>query len=730
MSKLHRRIFNISAISSVSILALVTGGSSTVLAQQADGAGQAGSTTLETIVVEAGKTKSTIGQPPETYTGGQVASGGRVGLLGDRSVFDTPFTQNNYTEQLARDQQAGSILNVLDNSPGVRAIASPFSPQPNVAIRGFEVNSREFAFDGLYGIASPFRHSIEGAERIEALNGPAAFLFGFPPDGNVGGVVNIIPKRATAEPLTRITTHYSSDSSIGASFDFGRRFSENDEWGVRINGSYRDGDTPINPGSEQLDNGTIGLDYQGDRFRFSADLGYNHFDGNGLIQSYFVAPAVTKIPDAPSLRNSVQQSWEHFDATHAFATSRAEFDLTDDITVFGAVGGSKTESDLLSARPRLLDNAGTVTMTPNSYIEDAHQWTAEAGIRARFSTGPIEHEAAIVGTHYSRDRDYTFAFAQASAFPSNLYNPVNGSPPTFPPVASLPRTIETRDLDGIALTDTMSILDDRIQVMGGVRFQRAQTTTTASTGTATRYDETASTPLVGVVVKPWENVSLYASYAEGFSFGPTAPIGAANQGTTFAPIITKQTEAGVKFDFGTMGATLALFEVKRPSSFTDPSTLIFGVDGEQRNRGVELNVFGEPVSGLRLLGGVTLVDGELTKTAGGTYNGNVAPATPRTQISFGGEFDLPESLVSGVTLSGRVVYTGKQYLDQANNLSIPDFTRLDLGARYQFDVEGKPVTARLNVLNVTGEDYWASTGQGVLSLGTPRTILLSLSTDL
>jgi iron complex outermembrane recepter protein len=730
MSKLNLRVLNIAAVSSVSIVALVIGCGGAVLAQQPSGTVQTNSTELEPIIVKSGRTNSTVGQPPETYAGGQVATGGRVGFLGDRTVYDTPFTQNSYTEQLARDQQASSILNVLDNSPGVRAIASPFSPQPNVSIRGFEVNSREFAFDGLYGIASPFRHSVEGAERIEVLNGPAAFLFGFPPDGNVGGVVNIIPKRATAEPLTRVTTFYGSDSTVGASLDFGRRFGEGDEWGVRVNGSYRNGDTPIDPGNEQLDNGTIGLDYQGDRFRFSADLGYNHFDGEGLIQSYFVAPTVTEIPKAPSLRNSVQQSWEDFDTTHVYAASRAEFDLTDDITIFGAVGGSDTDSDLLSARPRLLDNAGTVTMTPNSYIEDAHQWTAEAGIRARFSTGPVDHEAAIVGTHYSRDRDYTFAFAPTSAFPSNLYDPVDGPRPTFPPVSSLPRTIETRDLDGIALTDTMSILDDRIQVMGGVRFQRARTTTTAATGITTRYDETASTPLVGVVVKPWENVSLYASYAEGFSFGPTAPIGAVNQGTTFAPVITKQTEAGVKFDFGTMGATFALFEVKRPSSFTDPSTLIFGVDGEQRNRGVELNVFGEPVSGLRLLGGITLVDGELTKTAGGTFDGNVAPATPRTQISFGGEFDLPESMVSGVTLSGRVVYTGKQYLDQANNLSIPDFTRLDLGARYKFDVHGKPVTARLNVLNVTGEDYWASTGQGVLSLGTPRTVLLSLSADL
>lgn len=354
-------------------------------------------------------------------------------------------------------------------------------------------------------------------------------------------------------------------------------------------------------------------------------------------------------------------------------------------------------------------------------------------MRARFSTGPFEHEASVVGTHYERKRDFTFAFATAQLFESDLYDPVIKPRPDFSGVP-LPRTIETRELDGVAITDTVSILDGRIQVIGGARFQRARTNSAVmspvtNSTTRTRYDETASTPLAGVVVKPLENLSFYASYAEGFGFGPTPPAGALPR-SPIPPVRTKQIEAGAKLDLGSMGATLAVYEIKRPFAFLNTSTLVFGTNGEQRNRGIDFNVFGEPVPGLRVLGGVTFLDGELTKTAGGTFDGNIAPSVPRTQISIGGEIDLPKSLLPGVSLNGRVLYTGKQYLDQANTQSIPDFARLDLGARYKFDANGVPVTARLNVLNATGKNYWASTGQGVLSLGTPRTFLLSLSADL
>ncbi len=44
---------------------------------------------------------------------------------------------------------------------------------------------------------------------------------------------------------------------------------------------------------------------------------------------------------------------------------------------------------------------------------------------------------------------------------------------------------------------------------------------------------------------------------------------------------------------------------------------------------------------LRLLGGVTLLDGELTRTASAANIGNAPIGVPRVQLNLGAEWDLP-----------------------------------------------------------------------------------------
>ena len=158
---------------------------------------------------------------------------------------------------------------------------------------------------------------------------------------------------------------------------------------------------------------------------------------------------------------------------------------------------------------------------------------------------------------------------------------------------------------------------------------------------------------------------------------------------------------------------------------------MFTDGGEQRNRGIELSVFGEPTCGVRLLGGLTLLDAELTSTQDGVNQGNRAIGVPRTQANVGGEWDVPG--LDGLTLTSRVIYTGRQYADAANDLEVPSWTRFDLGARYRMVIENRDVTLRARLDNVTGRDYWASAGgytdRGYLVLGAPRTLSVSATVD-
>ncbi len=87
-----------------------------------------------------------------------------------------------------------------------------------------------------------------------------------------------------------------------------------------------------------------------------------------------------------------------------------------------------------------------------------------------------------------------------------------------------------------------------------------------------------------------------------------------------------------------------------------------------------------------------------------------AAGAPNVQINLAGEWDTP--FVPGLTLDGRIIYTGTQYVGLTTpRLSIPDWVRFDIGARYVLDnvksPTGKPVAIRFNVENVLDTNYWS-----------------------
>jgi iron complex outermembrane receptor protein len=156
------------------------------------------------------------------------------------------------------------------------------------------------------------------------------------------------------------------------------------------------------------------------------------------------------------------------------------------------------------------------------------------------------------------------------------------------------------------------------------------------------------------------------------------------------------------------------------------TNLVFGRDGEQRNRGVELSGFGEPVKGLRILAGVTLMDPEVRSNS--ASNGNDAIGVAKRQVNIGAEWDVPG--VSGLSLNARIINTGKQYADLANTQVVPAWTRLDIGARYLMDIgNNRTLTLRARIDNLTNRSYWESVGgypgSNYLVLARPRTFALS-----
>jgi iron complex outermembrane receptor protein len=669
-----------------------------------------------------------IDNVPAPYAGGQVATGGQLGLLGNRSVMDTPFNQTSYTARRVQDEQARSVRDVLADDPSVRGTWPTGSSSADVInIRGFNVLTSDMSYGGLYGILPYWSVAPQLAERVEVLKGPSAFLNGLAPSGSVGGTVNLVPKRAGNEPLTEATVSYSSAAQFGAAVDIGRRFGDDKQFGMRFNGVFRDGETAVQWNNELLGLGVLNLDFRGERVRIAIDAGYQDQRIDGLLSYLIVSPPVT-IPTPPIGSRAYSQPWTSAQRNDLFGAIRGEFDISERWTAYASFGARDDRVSSLETTYASITNAnGNFVTQPWIFRGFFNTQTAEAGVRGSFETGPIRHEVNLNATALWQQSGSNQIIG--AAFVSNLYNPVF-MPQVYLGFPIAPKTSDSA-YTSFAFADTLSAANDRIQLTIGARQQNIDANNyTAGTGIwASNYNSSAFSPSVSLVFKPWSNVSLYGNYIQGLQPGTIVGRTFANAGQVLPPYVSKQLEVGAKVDWGKFVTTLSAFQITRPSAIANAATNTLNVNGEQRNQGIEFNTFGEPLPGVRLLGGFMLIDAVLAKTAGGIQDGWIANGVPGFQFNLGGEWDTP--FVKGLTLNGRVLYTGAQYLNNTwPRLSIPEWARLDLGARYTFErAEGKPLTLRFNVENALDTNYYSSTANGIFVIqGAPRTFLVSLTT--
>lgn len=665
-----------------------------------------------------------------TYSGGQVATGGRMGFLGDKDFMETPFSTITYTDKYIADQQAKDIQEVISKTdPTVFTSGIAGEALESYSIRGLPSDVGDVTVNGLAGMAGYYRSSPEMFERVEVLKGPSALLNGMPPKGSAGGAVNLVTKRAGDEPLTRLTGTYMSDSHFGGHIDLGRRFGENKQFGIRFNGVYRDGDTALNDQKKKVSQAALGLDWRGDRVRVSADLYQSTERGDGLTRGITLAPGLP-VPNPPKPEVSWNPPWTFFDLTEKGAMLRGEFDLTDQLTAYAAAGTSKSEIDTIMGVPQVFNQAGDFRINYSGVSDRMERKSAEVGIKGKARTGSVGHQFALNATYYNEDyllRGFRNVLPQD--WVTNIYNPVWGPEAERPSnIPALTKT-DTR-LTSFGVADTLSFAEDRVQLTLGVRRQQVVNdsfngTTGARMGQ--RYKESTTTPAAAILVKATDQISVYANYIEGLSQGAMAPNTAENAGEVFAPYKTKQKEVGIKFDLGEFAHTVSLYEIKRPSSYTDPVTNVFSFGGEQRNRGVEWGFFGSPMNGVRLMGGIAYSDAEVTKAAVAANEGKQATGLPKWQAKLGTEWDVPT--MQGLTLTANATWADKQYLSADNSLSIPGRTVFDVGARYATKVSGRPLTLRASVTNLTNKAYWAKPHYTSLALGAPRTFYLSATMD-
>lgn len=694
-------------------------------------AAPAGEETPQDIVITAQRQNRT-----------EVSRTGQVGVLGDKAAADVPFSIRSYNAALILNQQPQTLGQVLENDPSVRTTYGFGNAAEQFVIRGFTLFGDDIGFNGLYGLTPRQLVAPELYEQVQVLNGASAFLNGAAPGGSgIGGSVNLVSKRAGDTPLTRVTGTYTGDQHFGGSFDVGRRFGTGGEFGVRINGAYRAGDVAIDDEFRRSAVIGAGFDYRGDRLRLSLDLAYQRVQVRDLRPKVTIASAT--VPRVPDSTANYGQKFAYTTLRDIFGSGRVEYDITDTAMLYAAAGARDgSEQGIYSGISVTNAVTGAANGTALYVPRTDNNETAQAGLRVKLVAGGVTQEINFGGSliwQVNRNA-YDFRYGTSFAgFATNLY----ATPQVALPASLLvggnladPFPVSRTRLGSAFASDTFGFLDDRVLLTGGLRLQtinqRSYSYTDGSLSSV--YDTSAVTPVVGLVIKPTNGVSLFANRIEGLAAGPVAPAGTLNAGEIFAPYKSTQYEVGGKLGFGMVNASVAVYQTEQPSAYSvavTPTTFRYGVFGKQRNRGIELSVDGELTKGLRVIAGGSITDAKLRKTAGGSNDGNTAVGVPEYLINGNIEWDTP--FLPGFTLTGRVVNTGKQQVNAANTLSIPSWTRVDLGARYVAAIADRPVTFRAGVDNVADRRYWASSfdsfGASLLQ-GAPRTFKLSASIDL
>ncbi|UJB65796.1 TonB-dependent receptor [Acidovorax sp. YS12] len=682
---------------------------------------------LPTVTVT--QERESIDAAPPARAGGQVATGARMGILGNASVMDTPFSVTSYTAEAIANEQARSVADVVAMDPSVRMSSARSNINEDIAIRGFTVPTGDFALNGMFGLAPYWRAPLEAVERVEVLKGPSAALFGMAPGGSTGGVVNLVPKRAGAEPLTRLTAGVMSGSVAGAHLDVARRFGPDNALGARLNVMHRQGDTPIDAQSTRESLASLGLDLRTGKLRASVDLLWQQQRIDNVVRQFQFAPGLAAIPQAPR-GTLAYPGYGWSDGHDGSALFKAEYDVSDAVTAYAGWGQRKQNWGAIAGNPVLMNTAGDYSYFGGWQRQGVDSRSAEAGLRASFKTGAVAHSAVLGYTRLAQSQTLGFYTGYAPGM-ANIYTGQLAPTPSTAGINNPLRPYQDSTLTSLALADTMGLLDDRLLVTLGLRHQKVEGQSyNFMTGlpSGPYYDKTATTPLAGVVFKLQPNLSLYASYVEGLSRGDTAPVSAAiaNPGEVLAPYRSRQKEVGMKYEQGGLLATLALFELTRPSAGLAGN--VFAANGLQRHRGVEAAMAGEVARGLRLLGGATLIDAVVSRSSTPGLQGKDAMGVPKLQANLGAEWDA--GFVPGLTLTGRVIHTAKTHADAANTLQTAAWSRMDAGARYATRIGGKPVTFRLNVENLFNKNYWGiSSYGGYLYVGTPRTVSLSAAVD-
>lgn len=652
-------------------------------------------------------------------------------------IIDVPQSLSIVSAEDILNRGFNSVSDIINYVPGVNASQGE-GHRDAIVFRGVR-STADFFVDGVRDDVQYYR-PLYNLEQVEILRGPNALLFG---RGGTGGVLNRVTKKGVIGE--RFNEYQASVDTFGAfSGQIDSNFALTDRSAFRINAYYEslenhrdfyDGDNyGINPTARlQLSPAT------------TLDLSYEYANHERFIDRGIPTGADGEPVEAfeDIVFGDPELNTTEFEAHILRANVQHEFseNLKGNVTI--AYGDyDKLYSNFYASGYDQTATPDRVTL--DGYIDTTQRqrFTLAGNLVGEFSTGAINH-TLIGGAEYldtSNDNDRLNARWSSSGFtddndiflvtrPLNLSNGAGVNADGVATVNDFNAAGSLNDRNEGNIQVFSLFVQDQIEVnpyfdiVLGARFDSFDQSTTnlfdlANPVTTDRTDEEIS-PRLGLIYKPQENVSIYASYSEAFL--PRSGEQFASTGS-LDPDQFEQAELGLKWDFMPgMSFTAAYFQNDQTRADRDDTT---GEDFEVRGlevEGFELQLEGQLTEQFFVTAGYSYLEGE-------TDNGAEIPRElPENMFSVWGAYQITEKLGLGLgaTYQDESFITDFDIGDTDPHPTLPSYTRFDAAAFYNVSDD---LRVQLNIENLTDETYFPSAhSTHQVTVGAPLSAKVSIS---
>jgi iron complex outermembrane recepter protein len=701
----------------------------TAAADAADAAAQTSQVGITPIVITATREQA------QDYRVEHVDS---LGPLGTVPLLDAPYSVGVLPLQLIEDSQA---VNFKELSKYLPLVAYQEQQGPDILrpqTRGIQGgNFQNTRLDGMTMFIT-VAMAMEQFQQIEVVNGPTSSLFG---PANPSGMFNFVSKRPTDYRLDELSATYNSDSIGTVHADLGGPIDKNGIFSYRVNALYDDGDGYVDRSHQRRGLGDVGLDIRPWESTV-LELNYSEYSlHNKGYPGWFTYGEKIQLPAAPDpTRVGYGQSYAGIDLWTQLTTARIKHDFSSNWHFVAGILNQDATRNINTPVNNLTSSAGNYTSSfANGFAPRFAIVSDTAYLNGSFETWGMGHNLTI-GTAGYKARSFSVITPASAASvrlgSANIYDPM-----IFPEPAAGPPNVRANYDSSDTYQQGINISDEiRLTRYWALRAGFSQdwfhVKNYSAKGTELpEYSNQGVSPTGSILFKPLANMTAYFTYTSSLQAGDLAPGTAANAGVSLPPYRSKEYELGYKADLAKIAITAALFRIERPFANIDPANSVFEISGLQVNKGLELSAIGEIATGLRVYAGMTLLDARLEHTPLPSTNDQHYVGAPKFKGNSLFEYDIPG--VRGLSALFDYQFTGTRPANDANTVIVAGYSLFDLGGRYRWNVMGKPATFRLSVDNIANRDYWstigpsnltgANTGSLLAHLGSPRTVLASIS---